>query len=102
MRNLVTCVTTSATSYGFNNLDEGAKYLYRVKASDGDASSDFSDYMEVALLPTSIDDVLAVAGAVEVYSISGVKVYSGNAVPELSKGVYVVVTASGARKIVIE
>ena len=102
MRNLVTCVTTSATSYGFNNLDEGAKYLYRVKASDGDASSDFSDYMEVALLPTSIDDVLAVVGAVEVYSISGVKVYSGNAVPELSKGVYVVVTASGARKIVIE
>ena len=102
MRNLVTCVTTSATSYGFNNLDEGAKYLYRVKASDGDASSDFSDYMEVALLPTSIDDVLAVAAAVEVYSISGVKVYSGNAVPELSKGVYVVVTASGARKIVIE
>ena len=101
-RNLVTRVTTSATSYGFNNLDEGAKYLYRVKASDGDASSDFSDYMEVALLPTSIDDVLAVAAAVEVYSISGVKVYSGNAVPELSKGVYVVVTASGARKIVIE
>ena len=101
-RNLVTRVTTSATSYGFNNLDEGAKYLYRVKASDGDASSDFSDYMEVALWPTSIDDVLAVDGAVEVYSISGVKVYGGNGMPELAKGVYVVVTASGARKIVIE
>ena len=101
-RNLVTRVTTSATSYGFNNLDEGAKYLYRVKASDGDASSDFSDYMEVALWPTSIDDVLAVDGAVEVYSISGVKVYGGNGMPELVKGVYVVVTASGARKIVIE
>lgn len=101
-RELVSTVTTSETSYLFNNLEEGTVYLYRVKASDGDASSDFSDYMEVALLPTSIDDVLAVDGAVEVYSISGVKVYSGNAVPELSKGVYVVVTASGARKIVIE
>ena len=101
-RELVSTVTTTATNYAFNKLDEGARYLYRVKASDGEASSAFSDYMEVALLSTAIDGVLADDGAVEVYSISGVKVYSGNGMPELAKGVYVVVTASGARKIVIE
>jgi hypothetical protein len=52
-------VTTAATSYEFKNLEEGAVYLYRVKASDGDASSAFSDYMEVALLSTGIDEVVA-------------------------------------------
>ena len=103
-RELVSTVTTAATSYEFKNLEEGAVYLYRVKASDGDASSAFSDYMEVALLSTGIDEVVADGDSCEVYSISGVKVYSGDkaGIPALSKGVYVVVTASGTRKIVVE
>ncbi|MBO5865552.1 MAG: hypothetical protein J6Q73_05825, partial [Bacteroidaceae bacterium] len=65
-----------------------------------------SDYVEVVLLQTEtgIDGTLAADTFVEVYSIAGVKVYSGDwsGVPVLSKGVYVVVTANGARKIVIE
>ena len=103
-RELVKTVTTAATSYEFKNLEEGGVYLYRVKASDGDASSAYSDYVEVALLSTGIDEIVADGDWCEVYAISGVKVYGGDkaGMPVLSKGVYVVVTATGARKIVIE
>ena len=103
-RELVKTVTTAATSYEFKNLEEGAVYLYRVKASDGDASSAYSDYVEVALLSTEIDEIVDDGDWCEVYAVSGVKVYGGDkaGMPVLSKGVYVVITATGARKIVIE
>ena len=103
-RELVKTVTTAATSYEFKNLEEGGVYLYRVKASDGDASSAYSDYVEVALLSTGIDEIVDDGDWCEVYAVSGVKVYGGDkaGMPVLSKGVYVVVTATGARKIVIE
>ena len=103
-RELVKTVTTAATSYEFKNLEEGAIYLYRVKASDGDASSAYSDYMKVALLSTGIDEVVADGNWCEIYSISGIKLYDGEkaGMPVLPKGVYVVVTVRGAQKIVIE
>ncbi len=103
-RELVSTVTTAATSYEFKNLEEGSTYLYRVKALDSEASSAFSDYMEVALLPTGIDEIVADGDSCEIYSIAGVKVYGGDkaGMPVLQKGVYVVVTATGTRKIVIE
>ena len=103
-RELVSTITTSATSYAFNNLEEGAIYLYRVKASDGDAYSDYSDYMEVALLPTGIDEIVADGDWCEVYAVVGVKVYCGDkaGMPTLSKGVYVIVTASGVHKVLVE
>ena len=103
-RKLVSTVTTAATSYAFNALEEGATYLYRVKATNGKIESPFSDYVEVALQPTGIDGIIADGDWCEVYAISGVKLYSGDkaGMPLLSKGVYVVVTPSGARKIVIE
>ena len=103
-KELVSTVTTTATSYAFGNLEEGAIYLYRVKAANGNISSPFSDYVEVALLPTGIDEIVADGDWCEIYSISGVKLYDGAQVgmPVLSKGVYVVVTAYGAKKIVIE
>ena len=103
-RELVSTVTTATTSYEFKNLEEGAIYLYRVKASDGDASSAYSDYMEVVLLSTGIDEIVADGNWCEIYSISGVKLYDGEkaGMPTLSKGMYVVVTARGAKKIVIE
>ena len=103
-KELVSTVKTAATSYEFKNLEEGATYLYRVKASDGKVSSPYSDYTEVALLPTGIDDIVADGDSCEIYSIAGVKVYSGDkaGMPVLQKGVYVVVAANGTRKIVIE
>ncbi len=103
-RELILTGTTTATSYEFKNLEEGAVYLYRVKASDGEASSPFSDYVEVALLPTGIDEVVADGDWCEVYNLAGVKVYGGDkaGMPQFASGVYVVVTASGARKVVVE
>ena len=103
-RELVKTVTTAASSYQFNNLEKGATYLYRVKASDGKASSAFSDYVEVSLLSTGIDENVAGCDWCEVYSIAGVKIYGGakSSMPALSNGVYVVVTAAGSRKVVIE
>ena len=103
-RELVKTVTTTASSYLFNNLEEGAAYLYRVKASDGKVSSAFSDYAEVSLLSTGIDEIVADYDWCEIYSITGLKVYGGakSSMPALSNGVYVVVTTSGSRKVVIE
>ncbi len=103
-RELINTVKTADTSYAFTNLEEGATYLYRVKASDGTLSSAYSDYVEVVLLSTAIDDVVADGDWCEVYNLAGVKVYSGKkvAVPVLSNGVYVVVTATGARKMAVE
>ncbi|MBO7240315.1 MAG: M6 family metalloprotease domain-containing protein [Bacteroidaceae bacterium] len=103
-KELVSTVTTTATNYAFKNLEEGAAYLYRVKASDGVTDSAFSEYTEVALLPTGIDEIVADGDWCEIYNISGVRVYDGNkaGIPRLSKGVYVVVTASGTRKIMVE
>ena len=103
-RELVKTIATSATSYEFKNLEEGVTYLYRVKASDNKASSAFSDYVEVSLLSTGIDEIVAGCDWCEVYAISGVKVYCGDkaGMPMLSNGVYIVVTAAGGRKIVIE
>jgi hypothetical protein len=103
-RELVSTVTTTATSYEFKNLEEGVMYLYRVKASDGGASSAYSDYMEVSLNSTGIDEIVADGSWCEIYNMSGVKVYNGDkaGMPVLSKGVYVVVTARGANKIVVE
>jgi hypothetical protein len=103
-KELVSTVTTTATSYAFGNLEEGAIYLYRVKAANGNISSPFSDYVEVALLPTGIDEIVADGDWCEVYAISGVKLYSGDkaGMPVLQRGVYVVVTARGAHKVVIE
>ena len=75
-----------------------------MKASDGYASSAYSDYVVVALLSTGVDEVVADGDWCKVYSLSGVKVYEGarNSMPLLAKGVYVVVTSSGAHKIIIE
>ncbi|MBR5593814.1 MAG: M6 family metalloprotease domain-containing protein [Bacteroidaceae bacterium] len=103
-KELVSTVTTTATNYAFKNLEERAVYLYRVKASNGNIESPFSDYVEVASLTTSIDEFDTNDTVVEVYNVAGVRVYAGEmgTTPRLSSGVYVVVTASGVRKITIE
>jgi hypothetical protein len=100
----VETVVTSALMHKFDELEKGGKYRYRVQARDEYASSDFSQYVDVALSTTSIDKIQSEDSWVNIYSIAGVKVYSGESgcMPELAKGVYVVVTATGARKIVIE
>ena len=103
-RELVTTVETAATSYEFKNLDDGAVYYYRVKASDGDVASAFSDYVEVALLSTEINEVVSNSDWCEVYTISGVKVYTGsfNAATRLPKGIYIVKNGMDVKKVLIK
>lgn len=102
---IVDVVTVGATSYTFTGLEGGGVYRYRVSASDGYGSSAFSAYESVAILPTGISSIVAVeGGACEIYTIAGVLVYAGNAnaIPALSRGVYVVKTTAGAKKIFVE
>ena len=102
-RELVSTVTTSAASYAFKNLEEGAVYCYRVKASDGDASSAYSDYAQVSLLATSIDEVIAENESVKVYTLSGVQVFGGkmSMLPALKSGIYIVKGNSVVKKVFI-
>ena len=99
----VTSIVTDKTSHLFDGLDTDSKYRYRVQARDEYGSSEFSDYVVVSLLSTGIDEIIASDGAVEVYAVSGVKLYGGDAgsMPALKNGVYVVVTPSGTRKMFI-
>ena len=100
---LVESVATTATSYEFCSL-ETKKYAYRVKAVDGYLESGYSEYVEVDMGTTSVADIPLVNGGVEVYTITGIKVYEGNdEVPSgLPRGVYVVKSTVGTKKIKVE
>ncbi len=101
----VTRATVESTSYTFSGLEGSSVYRYRVYASDGYGSSDFTAYENVTILPTGIESIFADNETrCEVYTIAGVLVYSGNvdSIPALSQGVYIVKTESGAKKIVVE
>lgn len=97
----VESVSTNELSYKFAGLKAGAKYRYRVQAKDAYGASAFSDYMDVQMTPTSIDGIAVEDSTVEVYTLGGVKVYSGakDAVTVPCSGVYVVKTASKAIKV---
>ena len=102
-KELVRTVATSAASYAFKNLEDGAVYCYRVKASDGDAWSAYSDYAQVTLLATSIDEVIAENEYVKVYTLSGVQVFGGkmSMLPALKSGIYIVKGDSVVKKIFV-
>lgn len=102
---LVTSVTTSDTSYEFKDLSTGT-YKYRVRArSAEDETSPFTTYRIIAIgNDTSVESVTEGDGNAEIYSISGVKV--GDAVngvmPKLQRGIYIVKSNSGARKVFVK
>ena len=101
---LVASKVTDGLFLRFDGLDGGCRYRYRVQARDEYGSSAYSEYMEVSVLPTSITELKASGDVFEIYDVSGVKVYdsrNGDALV-LPRGLYVVVTASGARKVYIE
>lgn len=97
---LVANAVTSGTSYKFEGLEAGGQYKYRVQAKDGSGVSAFSGYMLVQTT-TSIDDIVADGSMVEVYTLGGVKVYSGDkaGVQVPASGVYLL--KSGSRTIKI-
>ena len=91
--------------YSFSGLAKG-KYRFRVKALDEGIDSDFSEKREVvidentAIVPVAADD----NEYVEVYSLSGLSVYKGekSGISALDKGVYILRTPSGVRKISVK
>lgn len=91
--------------YSFSGLAKG-KYRFRVKALDEGIDSDFSEKKEVvidentAIAPVAADDY----EYVEVYSLSGLSVYKGEriGISALDKGVYILRTPSGVRKISVK
>ena len=101
---LVNSITTADTKCKFDGLDKNGEYLYRVKASDGEKTSGFSAFEYVQLSAnTSVDDVVAEAEYVEVYTLDGVNVYSGSpaGVKELNMGVYLVKSGACVKKLFV-
>lgn len=99
----VNFATTTSLNFKFDNLENNAKYRYFVKAISGNSVSVASQYINVDLLATGIDDVTVADGIVEIYSIGGVSVYKGNAseVPNLPKGIYITYNNGVARKYIV-
>ncbi len=96
-------VEATENYFVFNELEEG-EYLYRVKATDGNDESSYSDFVKVVLTSTDITDVRFDDGNVVVYSVTGVKVYEGDfkAFKAATSGIYIVKSSAGTAKIKIE
>ena len=91
-----------ACSHLFDNLEAGCRYSYRVQGADGYGASDFSSFETVSLLPLSIEDSVADADFVEVYTLGGIKLYNGRMDGfELAGGIYLVKSGTKAFKAVV-
>lgn len=100
---LVETVETVALAYEFTNLKTG-KYAYRVKAFDEKSESEYSDFVDVVLDANSILEIFGSDGNIEVYTITGIKLYDGNMndLMKLPTGIYILKNKSGVKKIMIE
>lgn len=100
---VVETIVTSETKHKFEGLDGACKYNYRVQAKDNYGTSEFSQYQAVETLPTSIEIVCGECEYVELYGLTGVKIYSGDAahIPSLARGVYLLKTAKTVIKIIV-
>ena len=96
---LVAEVTTLETSYKFDNLETGCNYRYRVQAQDNYGSSAFSSYQDVTII-TGITEFTGEDSVVDIYTLTGIKVYSGTkeGVKAAVPGVYVVKSGSKSYK----
>ncbi len=102
---LVASVTTSDTSYEFKDLSTGI-YKYRVRArSANNETSSYTTYQTIALgNDTFVESVTGDDGNAEIYTVSGIK--AGDAVngvmPKLQRGIYIVKSSSGVRKVFVK
>lgn len=101
---LVSSAQANSTSFKFDGLEGGLKYSFRVKACDVLGESDFSQYCSVNTLPTSIVDIAVSDAIVEVFTLSGIKLYEGRreGIPNLPKGVYILKQESSSVKVLVE
>ncbi|MBR5828696.1 MAG: M6 family metalloprotease domain-containing protein [Bacteroidaceae bacterium] len=88
--------------YRFVGLESGCTYSYRVQAGDSRGVSGFSAFENVVLQALAVDEVFADDAYVEVYTLSGVRVYSGNrAGVRLDPGMYIFKSPIKAVKAII-
>ncbi len=99
---LVAEAVVNGTGHLFENLEAGYSYRYRVQAVDAYGVSPFSAYQDVSL-PTGVEEVTGDDPNVEVYTLSGVKVYSGakDGVNVAVPGIYLLKSGPKARKVLI-
>ena len=91
-----------ACEYRFVGLESGCTYSYRVQAGDSRGVSGFSAFENVVLQALAVDEVFADDAYVEVYTLSGVRVYSGNrAGVRLDPGMYIFKSPIKAVKAII-
>lgn len=100
---LVESVKTETCTFLFDNLEPGG-YFYRVRASDGDAESAFSEYVKVLLSETSALEIPSYDEKVTVYTLFGVKIHEGGmeSLRNLHRGIYILKSSSGVKKFKIE
>ncbi len=96
-------IKTDALSHKFESLESGASYRYFVKAISGNKTSAASQYINVNMATTGIDELPSPDAVVEIYSLGGVSVYSGSAasLPRLPRGVYIIYNNGNARKYIV-
>lgn len=100
---LTASITTAETSHRFENLAAG-KYIYKVKALGNNEESAFSNPVEVLLGSNAITVVPDFDGIVEIFSISGIKLYRGTeeSLPELPSGIYIMKSSTSVKKFVVK
>ena len=99
---VTTAEKVTVNEHHFDNLDEECTYAYRVQAGDGYGVSAFSAFEPVVLLSLSVDEILTADDRVEVYTLGGVKLYSGcREALRLTSGTYVFKSGSKAVKAAI-
>ena len=92
-----------ACEYRFAGLEPGCTYSYRVQAGDGRGVSGFSAFENVVLLYLSVDEIVADESYVEVYTLSGVRLYNGHVDGiDLNSGVYIIKSPVKAVKAVVK
>ena len=92
-----------ACEYRFAGLEPGCTYSYRVQAGDGRGVSGFSAFENVVLLYLSVDEIVADGSYVEVYTLSGVRLYNGHVDGiDLNSGVYIIKSPVKAVKAVVK
>lgn len=99
-------IETTETSYTFSGLESNTLYRYSVSAVDASGNeTESSDVIYVSLGEvTTVETPTLHSSIVEIYTLNGVKIYSGasNAIPNIKQGVYIYKEHTGVRKVYIK
>jgi M6 family metalloprotease-like protein len=99
-------IETTETSHTFSGLESNTLYRYSVSAVDASGNeTESSDVIYVSLGEvTTVETPALHSSIVEIYTLNGVKIYSGasSAIPNIKQGVYIYKEHTGVRKVYIK